>query len=41
MKYETTRENVIQTAQQAEKEGFDSLWVFEGLLWPANPYSIV
>jgi len=26
---QATRENVIQTAQQAEKEGFDSLWFFE------------
>ena len=34
---QATRENVIQTAQQAEKEGFDSLWVFERLLWPTNP----
>jgi probable F420-dependent oxidoreductase len=24
-------------AQNAEKEGFDSLWVFERLLWPINP----
>ena len=24
-------------AQRAEKEGFDSLWVFERLLWPINP----
>ena len=30
-------ENVIQVAQNAEKEGFDSLWVFERLLWPINP----
>jgi alkanesulfonate monooxygenase SsuD/methylene tetrahydromethanopterin reductase-like flavin-dependent oxidoreductase (luciferase family) len=34
---QATRENVIHTAQQAEKEGFDSLWVFERLLWPINP----
>jgi probable F420-dependent oxidoreductase len=34
---QATRENVIQTAQQAEKEGFDSLWTFERLLWPINP----
>jgi alkanesulfonate monooxygenase SsuD/methylene tetrahydromethanopterin reductase-like flavin-dependent oxidoreductase (luciferase family) len=34
---QATRENVIQTAQQAEEEGFDSLWVFERLLWPINP----
>ena len=24
-------------AQNAESEGFDSLWVFERLLWPINP----
>jgi alkanesulfonate monooxygenase SsuD/methylene tetrahydromethanopterin reductase-like flavin-dependent oxidoreductase (luciferase family) len=29
---QATRENVIQVAQKAEKEGFDSLWVFERLL---------
>jgi probable F420-dependent oxidoreductase len=34
---QATRENVVQTAQQAEKEGFDSLWAFERLLWPLNP----
>ena len=32
-----TRENVIQMAKNAESEGFDSLWVFERLLWPINP----
>jgi probable F420-dependent oxidoreductase len=31
------RENIIQMAQEAEKEGIDSLWVFERLLWPINP----
>ena len=34
---QATRENVIQMANLAEKEGFDSLWVFERLLWPINP----
>ena len=34
---QATRENVIQMANLAEKEGFDSLWVFERLLWPVNP----
>jgi probable F420-dependent oxidoreductase len=34
---QATRENVIQMANIAEKEGFDSLWVFERLLWPVNP----
>jgi probable F420-dependent oxidoreductase len=31
------KENVIKMAQRSEKEGFDSLWVFERLLWPVNP----
>jgi len=31
------KENVIRTARLAEDEGFDSLWVFERLLWPINP----
>jgi alkanesulfonate monooxygenase SsuD/methylene tetrahydromethanopterin reductase-like flavin-dependent oxidoreductase (luciferase family) len=34
---QATRENVIQIANLAEKEGFDSLWVFERLLWPLHP----
>jgi len=34
---QATRENVVRIAQNAEKEGFDSLWVFERLLWPINP----
>ena len=34
---QATRENVIQTAKLAEQEDFDSLWVFERLLWPLNP----
>lgn len=34
---QATRENIIQMAQEAEKEGIDSLWVFERLLWPINP----
>jgi probable F420-dependent oxidoreductase len=32
-----TRENITQMAKDAEKEGFDSLWVLERLLWPLNP----
>ncbi len=35
--HQATRENVVRMAQNAEKEGFDSLWVFERLLWPINP----
>ena len=34
---QATRENVIQIANLAEKEGSDSLWVFERLLWPLDP----
>jgi probable F420-dependent oxidoreductase len=34
---QATRENAIQMAKNAEREGFDSLWVFERLLWPLNP----
>ncbi len=34
---QATRENVLHMAQMAESEGFDSLWVFERLLWPTNP----
>jgi probable F420-dependent oxidoreductase len=34
---QATRENIIHMAQNAESEGFDSLWVFERLLWPINP----
>jgi probable F420-dependent oxidoreductase len=34
---QATRDNVIHMAQSAESEGFDSLWVFERLLWPINP----
>jgi probable F420-dependent oxidoreductase len=32
-----TRENVLYIAKEAEKEGLDSLWVFERLLWPLKP----
>ena len=35
--HQATRENVVRMAQNAEKEGFNSLWVFERLLWPINP----
>jgi probable F420-dependent oxidoreductase len=34
---QATRGNVIQMAKNAESEGFDSLWVFDRLLWPINP----
>jgi probable F420-dependent oxidoreductase len=32
-----TRENIIHMAKIAEQERFDSLWVFERLLWPLKP----
>src|SRR5918911_1756135 len=32
-----TRENVLYIAKEAEKEGLDSVWVFERLLWPIKP----
>jgi probable F420-dependent oxidoreductase len=32
-----TSENVLYIGKEAEKEGLDSLWVFERLLWPVNP----
>ena len=35
--WQATRENVLHMAQMAESEGFDSVWVFERLLWPINP----
>ena len=34
---QATKENVVQTAKIVEKEGIDSLWVAERLLWPLNP----
>jgi probable F420-dependent oxidoreductase len=34
---QATKENVIQMANLAEREGLDSLWVGERLLWPTNP----
>jgi probable F420-dependent oxidoreductase len=36
-----TRENVLYTAKEAEREGLDSVWVLERLLWslkPQTPY---
>ena len=34
---QATKDNVIELAQKSEKEGFDSLWVFDRLLWPLEP----
>jgi len=32
-----SRENLIRVARRAEELGYDSVWVFERLLWPVNP----
>lgn len=32
-----TRENVLYIAKEAEREGLDSVWVSERLLWPLQP----
>lgn len=32
-----TRENVLYAAKEAEKEGLDSVWALERLLWPLKP----
>ena len=32
-----TRENVLYIGEEAEKEGLDSVWVLERLLWPVKP----
>lgn len=32
-------ENVIHLAEAADKNGFDSLWVLERLIWPMSPQS--
>jgi alkanesulfonate monooxygenase SsuD/methylene tetrahydromethanopterin reductase-like flavin-dependent oxidoreductase (luciferase family) len=34
---QATKENIVDTAKKAEREGFDSLWVFERLLYPMKP----
>ena len=34
---DASRENIIQMAKEAENEGFDSLWVWERLMWPLKP----
>src|SRR5215468_5265951 len=31
---QATRDNILQTAIQAEKEGFDSIWTITRILWP-------
>jgi alkanesulfonate monooxygenase SsuD/methylene tetrahydromethanopterin reductase-like flavin-dependent oxidoreductase (luciferase family) len=32
-----TKENLINFIQLAEKEGFDSLWVYDRMLYATNP----
>lgn len=32
-----SRENLIRVARRAEELDYDSVWVFERLLWPVNP----
>ncbi|MDW0223644.1 MAG: TIGR03619 family F420-dependent LLM class oxidoreductase, partial [Nitrososphaeraceae archaeon] len=32
-----TKENILSIAKEAEKEGIDSLWVLDRLLWPMHP----
>lgn len=34
---QATKQNLIQFARDAEREGFDSLWVGDRLLWPLKP----
>ena len=34
---DATKENILKIALGAEKEGFDSIWVGERLLWPLKP----
>lgn len=33
----STKENVLYVAKEAEKEGLDSVWALERLLWPLKP----
>jgi alkanesulfonate monooxygenase SsuD/methylene tetrahydromethanopterin reductase-like flavin-dependent oxidoreductase (luciferase family) len=32
-----TRENVVYISKEAEREGLNSIWVIERLLWPLKP----
>jgi probable F420-dependent oxidoreductase len=34
---QATKDNLLQTAIQAEKEGFDSVWTITRILWPLKP----
>ncbi|CAN5540449.1 hypothetical protein BH18THE1_BH18THE1_13150 [soil metagenome] len=32
-----TKENILYIAKEAEKEGINSVWMLDRLLWPLNP----
>jgi hypothetical protein len=32
-----TKENILYIGNEAEKEGINSVWVLDRLLWPLNP----
>jgi probable F420-dependent oxidoreductase len=34
---DATKENILYIAKEAEKEGINSVWVLDRLLWPLNP----
>ena len=36
-----TAENILYIATEAEKEGIDSVWVLDRLLWPIKPLQVV
>ena len=38
---QATRDNILQTATQAEKEGFDSVWTITRILWPLKPQDLL
>jgi alkanesulfonate monooxygenase SsuD/methylene tetrahydromethanopterin reductase-like flavin-dependent oxidoreductase (luciferase family) len=33
---QATRENIIKVSREAERAGFDSLWVHDRLIWPIH-----
>jgi len=34
-----TKENLTELIQLAEQEGFESLWVYDRMLYPIDPHS--
>jgi alkanesulfonate monooxygenase SsuD/methylene tetrahydromethanopterin reductase-like flavin-dependent oxidoreductase (luciferase family) len=34
---QATKDNLVQTAIHAEKEGFDSVWTIRRIRWPLKP----